>query len=176
MNAHRIGEPRMVPPDQHQSVYRERLLEHLLIGELLKHAWLNDDARLEVARGEIDRAGYDVVLEAHGVIRHVQFKTSASISKTNKQNVHIGLAQKPSGCVIWSRFDPHTLRLGPFLFFGSAPGKPLTSLEGLAVAKHTKGDSKGKKANRPNLRVLPCRLFESISTIPALYDQLFGTK
>jgi hypothetical protein len=176
MSAQGIFEPPIASPDQNQSVYRERLLEHLLIGELLKHAWLNDDARLEVARGEIDRTGYDVVLEAHGVIRHVQFKTSASISKTNKQNVHIGLAQKPSGCVIWSRFDSHTLQLGPFLFFGAAPGKPLPSLEGLAVAKHTKGDSKGKKGVRPNLRVLPRRMFKSISTIPGLYAQLFGTK
>ena len=162
--------------DQRQSVYRERLLEHLLIGELLRHAWLKDDARLEVARGEIDRTGYDVVLEVHRVIRHVQFKTSSSLSKTSRQNIHIGLAQKPSGCVIWSRFDPESLRLGPFLFFGAEPGKPLPSLEGLAVAKHTKGDSTGKKGDRPNLRVLPRRRFENIPTIPALYEKLFATK
>jgi hypothetical protein len=173
---HNAGVLTMPSQDQHQSVYRERLLEHLLIGELLRHAWLKDDACLEVARGEIDRTGYDVVLEAHGVIRHVQFKTSSSISKTNKQNVHIGLAQKPSGCVIWSRFDPETLRLGPFLFFGAVPGKPLPSLEQLAIAKHTKGNSNGKKADRPNLRVLPRKTFESIPSTSVLYEKLFGTK
>jgi hypothetical protein len=27
--------------DVHQSVYRERLLEHLLIGDLLKYSWLH---------------------------------------------------------------------------------------------------------------------------------------
>jgi hypothetical protein len=170
-----MGGLALVSLDQHQSVYRERLLEHLLIGDLLRHAWLEDAASLEIARGEIDRTGYDVVLEAHGVIRHVQFKTSSSLSKTNKQNVHVGLAEKPSGCVIWSRFDPQTLRLGPFLFFGAAARKPLPSLDGLAVAKHTKGDSKGKKAERPNLRVLPRRRFESIPTIAALYEKLFAT-
>lgn len=136
---------------------------------------MHDGACLEVSRGEIDRAGHDVVLDAHGVIRHVQFKTSSSIAKTSKQNVHISLAEKPAGCVVWTRFDPKTLELGPFLFFGAAAG-PLPSLEGLAVAKHTKGDSTGKKADRPNLRVLPRRRFESVPTIPALYEKLFATK
>lgn len=163
----------MTSQDQHQSVYRERLMEHLLVGALLRHSWLEDDARLEVARGEIDRTGYDVVLEAHGVIRHVQLKTSSSASATKRQSVHIGLFDKPSGCLIWSRFDPRTLELGPFLFFGGTAGQRLPSLAGLAVAKHTKGNSKGEKAERPNLRVLPRNRFESIPTIPALYSKLF---
>ena len=51
--------------DQHQSVYREQLLEHLLVSQLLRFAWLYDEARLEVMKPEIDRSGYDIVLEAH---------------------------------------------------------------------------------------------------------------
>ena len=43
--------------DQHQSVYREQLLEHLLISQLLRHSWLYDQAQLEVAKPEVDRAG-----------------------------------------------------------------------------------------------------------------------
>lgn len=166
----------MTSQHQSQSVYRERLLDHLLIGELLKHAWLEDNACLEVARGEIDRTGYDAILEAHGVVRHVQFKTSSSASETQRQSVHIGLCSKPSGCLIWSRFDPLTLVLGPFLFFGGAAGERLPSLAGLAVAKHTKANSKGEKAYRPNLRVLPRNRFELIPTIPALYSKLFGPR
>lgn len=49
-----------------QSVYRERLLEHLLIGDLLKHSWLHTGATLEVSQPSIDRSGHDVVLEANG--------------------------------------------------------------------------------------------------------------
>ena len=111
--------------DTHQSVYREQLLEHLLISQLLRHAWLYDEAQLEVMKPEIDRAGYDIVLEAHGVCRHVQLKTSSTTAKTAKQNIHVDLGTKPSGCVVWTRFDPLTLDLGPFLFFGAKAGQPL---------------------------------------------------
>jgi len=160
--------------DQHQSVYREQLLEHLLVGELLRHAWLRDQARLEVAKPEIDRAGYDIVLEAHRVVRHVQLKSSSITAKTARQNVHIDLAGKPSGCVVWTRFDAATLRLGPFLFFGARPGEPLPSLEGLSTARHVKADSAGLKALRPNLRVVPRNRFIEIATVEELYVRLFG--
>lgn len=116
--------------DSYQSVYREKLLEHLLIGELLKYSWLNHDASLEVSQPAIDRSGHDIVLEANGVTRHVQLKTSSTIAKTGRQNVHLGLAEKPSGCVVWVRFDPASMALGPFLFFGSAPGTALPPLDG----------------------------------------------
>ena len=38
---------------QYQSVYREQLLEHLLIGQLLRHAWLHDEAGLEVMKPDL---------------------------------------------------------------------------------------------------------------------------
>jgi hypothetical protein len=58
--------------DTHQSAYRERLLEHLLIGDLLKYSWLHAGATLEVSQPSIDRSGHDAVLEANGVTRHLQ--------------------------------------------------------------------------------------------------------
>lgn len=160
--------------DSYQSVYREKLLEHLLIGELLKYAWLHHDASLEVSQPAIDRAGHDIVLEAHGVTRHVQLKASSTIAKTGRQNVHLGLAEKPSGCVVWMRFDPTSMELGPFLFFGSAPGAALPSLDGFKVATHTKGNAQGVKAQRPGLRVVPVSKFETVHSISALYEALFG--
>jgi hypothetical protein len=134
--------------DTHQSVYREKLLEHLLIGELLKYSWLKQHATLEVSQPSIDRSGHDVVLEANGVTRHVQLKASSHSAKTTLQNIHLGLAEKPSGCVIWTRFDPATLAIGPFLFFGGAPGKPLPSIDQFRTAKHTKANSTGVKTER----------------------------
>lgn len=80
------------------------MLEHLLISQLLRFAWLRDEARLEVMKPEIDRSGYDIVLEVHGVCRHVPLKTSSHSAKTSRQNIHVDLASKPSGCVIWTRF------------------------------------------------------------------------
>lgn len=160
--------------DIYQSVYRERLLEHLLIGDLLKHSWLHARATLEVSQPSIDRAGHDVVLEANGVTRHLQLKSSSHVAKTPAQKVHLGLASKPSGCVVWTRFDRSTMKLGPFLFFGAAPGLPLPAIDSLKTATHTKGNKDGVKKERPNLRVVPKSLFHEIADIPALYLALFG--
>lgn len=160
--------------NNHQSVFREHLLEHLLIGDLLKYSWLNAGATLEVSQPSIDRSGHDVVLEANGVTRHVQLKSSFHLASTATQNVHVGLATKPSGCVVWIRFDSDTLALGPFLFFGGEPGAPLPSLADLKVARHAKGDATGAKKERPNVRVLPLSRFRRLDDIPALYSALFG--
>jgi hypothetical protein len=160
--------------DVYQSVYRERLLEHLLVGDLLKYSWLNAGATLEVSQTSIDRSGHDVVLEANGVTRHVQLKSSSHVAKTPTQKVHLGLASKPSGCVVWTRFDRSTMELGPFLFFGAKPGLPLPSLDEYKVAMHTKGNKDGVKKERPNLRVVRMSQFREIADIPALYKALFG--
>ena len=141
-------------PDTHQSVYREHLIEHLLIGELLKHSWLHHAADLEISKPELDRAGHDIILEAHGFTRHVQLKSSFRGARTARQKVHVDLAEKPSGCVIWVHFDPETLEMGPFLFFGSEPGAKMPPMEAFPVARHTKGNALGIKTERPNLRVV----------------------
>lgn len=156
------------------SVYRERLFEHHLIWELMRHAWIHDGAGFEVSQPAIDRSGHDLVLEARGVMRHVQLKTSWTTGKTRSQNVHIGLGTKPSGCVIWIRADERTLGWASFLFFGGTPGMPLPSLEGLKVARHTKGNQDGEKHFRPNLREVPQSRFVTIDSVSALYDTLFG--
>jgi hypothetical protein len=160
--------------DTHQSVYRERLLEHLLIRDLLKYRWLHAGATLEVSQPSIDRSGHDVVLEANGVTRHLQLKSSSHAAKTPDQKVHLGLASKPSGCVVWTRFDRSTMKLGPFLFFGAEPGLPLPPLDAFKTAKHTKGNKDGVKKERPNLRVVGMSQFREIADIPALYVALFG--
>lgn len=160
--------------DSYQSVYRERLLEHLLIGELLKYSWLHHGASLEVSQPAIDRSGHDVVLEANGITRHVQLKASSLLAKTSEQKVHLGLASKPSGCVVWVRFDASIMALGSFLFFGGAPGMPLPSLNGFKVAKHTKGGAEGVKKERPNIRLTPSSKFLKVSNVADLYSELFG--
>jgi hypothetical protein len=158
----------------HQSVYRERLLEHLLIGDLLRHSWLHHGATLEMSQPSIDRAGHDVVLEANGVTRHVQLKTSSNNAKTASQKVHLGLGTKPSGCVVWIRFNPDTLSIGPFHFFGAAPGEPLPPIDQFRVAKHSKGNAEGIKLERPNVRLVPLSKFRSVVDVPELYIALFG--
>ena len=103
-----------------QSSYREALLEHLFIGALLRALWCAGPISAEVMKPQVDDAGYDVVVEANGVIRHIQLKSSFHGAKTASQKVHLRLGEKPSGCVIWVVLKPKTLELGPFLWFGSS--------------------------------------------------------
>jgi hypothetical protein len=160
--------------DTEQSAYRERLLEHLLISELLKLSWYRGDCSLEISQPEVDRAGYDLIAEAHGVIRHIQLKTTAVGSKTIEQTIGLPLGLKPSGCVVVVRFDRASLKLGPFLFFGGQPGRPLPSLADFRVAKNVRANAQGKKGERKNHRIVPHKSFKTLATIDLLYEQLFG--
>ena len=155
------------------SSFREKLIEHLFVGELLKLSWINKDYSLEVSKPEVDNSGYDLIIEAQGILRHIQLKAAFVGSKTSRQNIHVSLADKQSGCVVWVYFDKNNLALGPYLFFGGKPGEPLPDLSNLKIAKHTKGDADGFKAERPNIRTINKGSFTVYETIEALYHALF---
>ncbi|AZN38102.1 hypothetical protein EJO50_06825 [Iodobacter ciconiae] len=157
------------------SSYREKLIEHLLVGNLLKLSWKNKNFSLEISKPEVDNAGYDLIAEANGIIRHIQLKTTFIGSATTTQKIHISLTKKPSGCVVWVYFNNETLDLGPYCYFGAAPGQPLPSLENLKTAKHTKGNAIGLKSERSNIRILNKGNFIKLKTINELYHQLFGS-
>jgi hypothetical protein len=156
------------------SSYREVLLEHLLSGEVMKHLWLRGNIRIETLKPQVDDAGYDLVLEANGVVRHVQLKSSHAGSSTSDVRVSLHLAKKPSGCIVWLWFDPKTLQLGPFLFFGGPPGHPLPNIADFKTAKHAKGNAQGIKLERPNVRVIPKSQFETLPSVSELVLRLFG--
>lgn len=155
------------------SSYREKLLEHLFIAELLKRSWCDGDCSMEIAKPEVDSKGYDIIAEIDGVVRHIQLKATARGAQSAVQDVHVDLALKPSGCIIWMIFDEETLELGPFLFFGAGPREPLPSLEGMAIARHTKANAQGEKLERPNIRKVKKGAFEVCHTFDALYQRLF---
>lgn len=155
------------------SAFREKLIEHLFVGELLKLSWLHHGCSLEIAKPEVDRCGYDLIAEAGGIVRHIQLKATFNEGKAARQTVHLKLAEKPSGCVIWIYFDERTLQLGPFYFFGAEAGKPLPSLDDYDAARHTKGNKDGYKAPRPNLRVLNKGDFKRVDTVDGVFRLLF---
>ena len=156
------------------SSYREKLIEHLFVGELLKLSWKNGDCQLEIAKPEVDNSGYDIIAENNNLVRHIQLKASYIGGKTSRQKVHIKLSQKPSGCIVWVYFDENTLDLGPFYYFGCEPGKPLPDIHDAKIARHTKGDQGGYKAERPNIRELNKGNFTKYETIQDIYGALFG--
>lgn len=155
------------------SSLREKLVEHLFVGELLRCLWLKGHRDIEVLRAEVDAFGYNLAIEVGGILRHIQLKSSARGAKTDSVNIGLALAGKPSGCVVWLWFDPSTLGLGPFLWLGAGPGLRLPDL-GAKLAKHSKANRAGIKAVRPNLREVGKARFTKVETLGALVELLFG--
>ena len=120
----------------------------------------------------MDNAGYDLVIECNGIMRHIQLKSTYKGAKTSRVKINTALTNKPSGCVVWMFFDPETVDLGPFYWFGGSPGGPLPPL-GDRVAKHTKGDAKGVKRQREKIRELTKTSFEILENIDGVADYLF---
>lgn len=160
--------------DTHNSSYREILIEHLFVGEIMRRLWLRRITQFEVLKPQVDDSGYDLVLEANGVVRHVQLKSSFDEARTKSVRASLKLLIKPSACVIWVRFDPKTMALGPFLWFGSLPGSPMPAIHELRIAKHTRANAKGIKQERPNQRSIPKSRFERVAGFDELVSRLFG--
>jgi hypothetical protein len=157
------------------SAYREKLVEHLFVSELLKISWLHRNCSIDIAKPEVDNAGYDIIAEDNGFVRHIQLKSSKTGAKAASQKIHVNLAVKPSGCVVWIEFDETTMQLGPFLYLGGEAGKSLEINPKWKTGKHTKGNKEGTKAERPNIRVVPIRDFgNKIVGIEELYNRLFN--
>lgn len=163
-------------PEQHflRSSFREMLIEHLFVGELPKLSWKTGACSLEIARPEVDYQGYDIVAEENGIVRHIQLKAAHRNARVAMQKVHTALADKPCGCVIWIYSDEDTLELGPFLFFGGPAGEPLPDISEMRVARHTKGNAQGIKAERLRIRVVNKGQFTPYARIEALYEVLLG--
>jgi len=88
-----------------ESHYVEKLMEHVFLGELLQECWFHRKKVVEVLRAEVDAAGYDVILEVDGTIRHVQLKASRRGGSTRHQDVNRKLEDRVGGCIIWMEYS-----------------------------------------------------------------------
>jgi hypothetical protein len=152
---------------------REKLVEHVFLGDLLRALWLRKITDVSVLRPEVDSGGYDLALEYRGIVRHVQLKSSHRHAKRASITANVRLLDRPSACILWIYFDPDTLLLGPFLWFGGAPGEKIPAL-GEKVATHTKHNAQGVKSVRPGHRVIPKSSFMKFDTMGEVVQCLFG--
>ncbi len=155
------------------STLRERIVEHVFVGDALRRLWQRHVIDVEVLRSEFDAGGYDLVMSRGKIDRHIQFKTSIVDGKTASIKASLKLMNKPSGCIIWIIVNPE-LKPVSYLWMGSAPGKPLPDIRAMAVAKHTKGNAKGEKTERPDQRIIPRNKFVQLDTLDEVLERLFG--
>lgn len=154
------------------STAREKVLEHRLVSDLAV-LMLQRGVPLDILRSEYDAQGYDVVLEAGGIIRHVQLKATRDGGKRRHVDINVRLRARPSGCVVWMSYNPATLAITALRWFGDDPGEPLPEL-GTKVTRHSKGNSKGAKNQRPSVRNVGIGKFERLDGLDQLAERLFG--
>ena len=155
-----------------QSSLIESLLEYRFLAELGAYLARFDTA-IEVLRGDVDRSGHDVVLEAKGIMRHVQLKATVAGGKRANVTVNNALALKPSGCIIWMTYDRVTFLITGMRWFGGTPGESLPTT-GDRIARHSKANADGVKAERAQHRVIAGGKFDRMSGLPQLAERLFG--
>ena len=155
------------------SMLRENIVEHLLIGDLLRTLWRRSIFDVEVLRSEFDAGGYDLVVSHRNFVRHIQLKTLREGGKADEFKVGTKLAARPSGCAVCVIVSDN-LELNGFLWFGGSPGEPLPSIEHMKIARHTKGNSSGDKLERALHRLVPRKDFVKLATIEHLVDRLVG--
>jgi hypothetical protein len=161
------------PSHYAESSARENLIEHVFLGELLRGLWRKNVRDLEVLRPEVDSGGYDLALEFRGLTRHMQLKSSFTGARRSEVTASVKLLDRPSACILWIFFDPDTLSLGPFLWFGGAAGEKIPTL-GEKIARHTKPNAMLEKADRPAHRVIPKSRFTKLDTIDEVIQRLIG--
>ena len=154
------------------SSLREKIVEHVFVGDALRRLWQRGVTDVEVLRSEFDAGGYDLVMSHRKIVRHIQFKTVTESGRATAVRISVKLMEKPAGCVIWIVVSP-SLELKSFLWLGEPPGKPLPDISELKPARH-KRNAKGIKREWPNYRVIRRSRFEHLSSLDAVLDRLFG--
>ncbi|AMV41198.1 hypothetical protein [Paraburkholderia caribensis] len=155
------------------SVLRERIVEHVFVGDALRRLWQRGVTDVEVLRSEFDAGGYDLVMSYGPIVRHIQFKVMVAGGKRASVTANLRLMDKPSGCILWI-VVAEDLDFHSFLWFGNPPGEPLPDIRELKAATHTKANAAGVKLERPGQRTVPRSAFMPLASLDAVLEQLFG--
>src|SRR5258708_31105018 len=105
--------------------------------------WQSGARDIEVLKSEVDRGGYDVVLESNRVIRHVQLKSSFRGSKVREVDISTKLLHKPHGCILWLQFHNDTLAIERVHWVGRQRGNGQPG-RGVARSPHLKVNQQGQ--------------------------------
>ncbi|RQU68106.1 hypothetical protein DF141_28310 [Burkholderia cenocepacia] len=155
------------------SVLRERIVEHIFVGEAMRRLWQLGVLNVEILRAESDASGYDLVMCCGSVMRHVQFKVSLVDGARAQVTINQQLAHARSGCVVWLGVT-EDLEISEYRWFGAEPGRPLPDITNHAIARHVRANAQGIKAERANQRVLRKGEFERLADLDETLHRLFG--
>ena len=63
------------------STLRERIIEHVFVGDALRRLWQRGVTDVEVLRSEFNAGGYDLVMSYRKIVRHIQLKTTSQTAR-----------------------------------------------------------------------------------------------
>lgn len=163
----------IVADDAHHlhSSLREKIVEHVFVGEALRALWRHGIYNVEVMHSEFDAHGYDLVMAHENVVRHIQFKTSVR-PQPGRISLGTALERKPSGCVVWIQVN-NVLDMLSFWWLGGAPGAPLPAL-GDRRARRIGRDAQGARPMREAHRIVNGSAFRRLGTMDQVLEALFG--
>lgn len=155
----------------HSSSLIARMLEYQLVGTIGAEL-LARGQTFEVLKSDVDADGYDLVIVASGIVRHIQLKAKVQGGKAQKVTCHTRLAAKPSGCIVAITYDPASYQPIEYACFGGAPGEPLPDI-GSSIAKRSTHNGAGERPLRREHRNIRLSEFRRIGSTPQLVDWLF---
>jgi len=162
-------------PHAEFSQLRESITTHAFLGSIGREIWRRGLYSAEILQAEFDAGGYDLVICANGVTRHIQLKTKNLSGRRASYSTSQRLADQPSGCVVVVHVDDKTLAIQQYGLFAGLPGRRLPSIKEFRLTKHTKADSTGWKAVRKDRYEVPNSKFKVVGSMADLYDDLFGS-
>lgn len=161
-------------PDPHavHSVLREKIVERVFTGELLRHLWRLGRYDVEVLYSDFDAYGYDIVLSVGAVVRHVQLKTGVR-PRPNRVTLSTRLNEKPCACAIWIYVD-RNLSIQRYWWFGDQPGIPIPQMRNFSQARRQTHNKAGTRPVRAAHRTIPNKDWEKLDNLDDVVIRLFG--
>lgn len=156
---------------QHSQL-REKILEHLFVGELLRQLWRRKRFDVEVLRSEFDAHGYDLVITRGSLVRHVQLKSGVQ-SKPGRIALSTNLERRGSGCAIWIGVQ-NDLTMARFYYLGARPGEPFTFGAMATAARRVGRTARGIRPLRGNHVIAPAAMWQEVNGIEGCIRALLG--
>ncbi|CDZ72768.1 Hypothetical protein NGAL_HAMBI2610_43950 [Neorhizobium galegae bv. orientalis] len=162
----------MFNTDQHHinSSLRENIVEHLFVGAALRLLWQNGVVNVEILRSEFDAYGYDLVITAGQLVRHIQLKAGTKLKPISVSRL---LAEKLSGCIVYIEVNDR-LDLGPYYVFSSDAGERLPDISKFKTTRRATANSNGDKPLRAGHVDVPTSKFEIYQTLAELLSYLLS--
>jgi hypothetical protein len=126
----------------------EKILEYRFLADLTSALWV-DDIPCDVMRSDVDHHGYDLAIEANGILRHIQLKGKTHGAETNEWHFNVNLWKRGSGCIVILEHKDKCSEISDIRFLGGDPGQRLTDFFPLLTDKRQeKHLSEGEKPSK----------------------------